>query len=325
MEVTKKRLVSVLYWKGLNRDARNYVRACVVCQRNKPDLAAPAGLLQPLPIPNPICEDIFMDFIEGLPKPRGKDTILVIVDRLSKYAHFLALSHPFSAAMVAQLYVEHIFKLHGLPKTIVSDRDNIFLSKFWQELFSLIRVSLHLSSAYHPQSDGQTEVVNGCLKGYLSCMTGEKPAEWVLWLPLAEWWYNSNWHSSIGVNPFEVVYGQPPSVHITYLAGDSRVEAIDRSLAAREDCIKMLKYQLSKTQHRMKQQVDKHRTDRTFEARDLVYARLHPYRQQSVACKTSNKLSAKFFGPFPILTRIGTMAYKLQLPETSRIHPVFHV
>ena len=100
---------------------------------------------------------------------------------------------------------------------------------------------------------------------------------------------------------------------------------MDRSLAAREDCIKMLKYHLSKTQHRMKQQVDKHRTDRTFEARDLVYARLHPYRQQSVACKTSNKLSAKFFGPFPILTRIGTMAYKLQLPETSRIHPVFHV
>jgi len=108
-----------------------------------------------------------MDFIEGLPKLKGKDTILVVVDRLSEYAHFLALSHPFSVAMVAQLYFEHIFKLLGLPKTIVSNRDTIFLSEFWQELFSLMRVSLHMSSAYHPQSDGQTKVVNRCLEGNL--------------------------------------------------------------------------------------------------------------------------------------------------------------
>jgi len=203
-------------------------------QINKLDLSSPACLLQPLPIPNAIWEDISMDFIEGLPKSRGKDSILVVVDRLSKYAHFLPLAHPFTAVTVAQLYFEHIFKLHGLPKTIVTDRDRIFLSKFWQELFSLLRVSLHISSAYHPQSDGQSEVVNRCLKGYLRCMTGEKPKEWVLWLPLAEWWYNSNWHSSTGVTPFEAVYGQPPALHVPYLPGDSRVEAVDRSLKARE-------------------------------------------------------------------------------------------
>jgi len=97
----------------------------------------------------------------------------VVVDKLSKYAYFLALSHPFSASMVAQFYFEHIFKLHGLPKTIVFDRDKIFLSKFWQEHFSLVKVSLHLSSTYHPQSDGQIEVVNRCLEGYLRCMSGE--------------------------------------------------------------------------------------------------------------------------------------------------------
>jgi len=100
VEITKKRLASVLYWRGLNKDVRNHVRACVVCQRYKPDSAASAGLLQPLPIPNAIWEDISMDFIEGLPKSRGKDTILVVVDRLSKYAHFLALSHPFTAAIL---------------------------------------------------------------------------------------------------------------------------------------------------------------------------------------------------------------------------------
>jgi len=155
-------------------------RACVVRQRSKPDLSAPPGLLQHLPIPNAIWEDIFMDFVEGPPKSRGKDAILIVGDRLSKYIHFLALTHPFSAATIAQLYFEHIFKLHGLPKTVVTDRDQIFLSKFWQELFSLLKVSLYMPSAYHPQSDGQTEVVNRCLESYLRCMTGEKPSEWVL-------------------------------------------------------------------------------------------------------------------------------------------------
>jgi len=113
-----------------------------------------------------------MDFIEGLPRSRGKDTILVVVDRLSKYAHFLALSHPFIAATMAQLYFEHIFKLHGLPKTIVTDRDRIFLSHFWQELFSLLKVALHMSTCYHPQSDGQIEVVNRCLEGVLKVYDG---------------------------------------------------------------------------------------------------------------------------------------------------------
>ena len=116
--------------KGLSKNVRNYIRACVVCQRNKLDFSSPAGLLQPLPIPNAIWKDITMDSIEGLLKSKGKDTILVVVYRLSKYAHFLALAHPFSAFNVAQLYFEHICKLHGLPKTIVTYRDKIFLSKF---------------------------------------------------------------------------------------------------------------------------------------------------------------------------------------------------
>jgi len=103
-----------------------------------------------------------------------------------------------------------------------------------------------MSTAYHPQIDGQTEVVNRCLEGYLRCMTGEWPTEWVLWIPLAEWWYNTNWHSSTSITPYEVVYGQPPSLHIPYVQGDSKVEAVDRSLRAREDCIRLLKYHLTR-------------------------------------------------------------------------------
>ena len=172
-----------------------------------------------------------------------------MVDRLSKYAHFLPLSHRFTAAGVTQVYVEHIYKLHGLPRTIVSDRDMVFLSRFWTKLFSLQRVALHMSTSYNPQTDGQTEVVNRCLETFLRCMTGERPTEWVLWLPLVEWRCNSNRHSTIGTTPYEVVYGQPPSLHVPHIKGDSTMEAVDRSLRARDECIKMLQYHLDFISH----------------------------------------------------------------------------
>lgn len=176
---------------------RVFVRNCETCQRNKYERVATPGLLQPLETPQSIFTDISMDFITGLPKSQGKEVIFVVVDRLTKYSHFIALSHPYSATTVAQTFIDQIYRLHELPNTIVSDRDAIFVSTFWQELLKQLGVSLCLSSAYHPQTDGQTEVVNRCLESYLRCMAGKRPTTWAKWIPLAKWWYNTTYHSTI--------------------------------------------------------------------------------------------------------------------------------
>lgn len=134
----------------MNKDIQQYVRECAVWQTCKLDLSTYPGLLQPLPIPTKIWDQISMDFIEGLPPSKGKHVILVVVDRLSKYAHFMSLAHPYTALDVAQVFLDNIFKLHGLPSTITSDRDPIFLSTVWSELFKLQGVALHKSTTYHP-------------------------------------------------------------------------------------------------------------------------------------------------------------------------------
>ncbi|CAJ2678818.1 unnamed protein product [Trifolium pratense] len=324
-DVTATRIKSLFYWKGMTKDILHYVKNCGVCQRNKPDLAAYPGLLQPLPIPTQIWTAISMDFIEGLPTSAGKQVIFVVVDRLSKYAHFMALSHPYTALDVAQLFLDNVFKLHGMPETITSDRDPIFLSTFWHEFFKLQGVALHKSTAYHPQSDGQTEIVNKCLETYLRCMCSSRPTNWFKWLSLAEWWYNTNYHSSIHTTPFEVVYGQPPPIHLPYLPGSSPSFSVDRSLIARDEAIKLLKFHLLRAQNRMSQQANKHRSDRVFSIGDYVYLKLQPYRQLSMKKHGYNKLLPKFYGPFKVLDRIGGAAYQLELPPSAAIHNVFHV
>lgn len=207
----------------MSKDIQHYIRSCITCQQCKNETVASPGLLQPLPIPNAIWTDISMDFIDGLPKSFGKSVILVVVDRLTKAAHFMALSHPYTAATVAQAFLDTVFRLHGLPQSIVSDRDSVFLSDFWRESLTLQGVALNYSSAYHPQSEGQTEVVNKCLENYLRCMTSERPHLWSKWLPLAEYWYNTTYHTATQLTTFEAVYCRPPPVHLPYLPGESKV------------------------------------------------------------------------------------------------------
>lgn len=200
IQKTYGRLKENVYWHGMKQDVVDFVNSCSVCQQTKIPSHLPYGLLQPLPIPNGVWEDLSLDFITRLPSFQTHTVILVVVDRFSKAAHFGTLPTNFSAIKVADLFARMICRLHGMPKSIVSDRDPIFLSKFWQELFRLCGTKLRMSTTSHPQSDGQTEVVNKVLQQYLRCFCHHKPNSWGKYLHWAEWNYFRsllNWPHSI--------------------------------------------------------------------------------------------------------------------------------
>lgn len=325
IHATHQRLKSMFYWKGQTKAVRQLVRHCQVCQQVKTETVAYPGSLQPLPIPLYVFSDISMDFITGLPKSMGKDVIFVVVDRLTKYAHFIALSHPFNASQVAQAFTDNVYKLHGWPSTIVSDRDAIFLSGFWKEFTRIQGIDVTMSTAYHPQTDGQTEVVNRCLESYLRSMVFERPTTWLKWLSLAEFWYNTNFHTAIETTPFRALYGYAPPIHVPYVPRDSNVADVDERMIAREEVIRVLKDSLHKAQNRMKQQANAHRTERSFAVGSWVYLKLQPYVQTTLRSLGYSKLSPKFYGPYLVLEKIGNVSYRLDLPITAQIHPVFHV
>jgi hypothetical protein len=300
------------------------VTECVVCQRAKEEHCQYPDLLAPLPIPTMAWTFISMDFVEGLPKSSSKDVILVVVDRLTKYSHFITLSHPYSVNTVAQLFVDNVFKLHGPPIAILTDRDRIFTSNLWQSMFKSMKISLHYCSTYHPQSDGQTERVNQCLENYLRCMAFLEPKRWIAWLPLVEWWYNTNYHTSLKCTPFEALYGYKPPLISEIMVPGPDCPAVE-FLTEKQRMITQLRENLTQAQQRIKKFADLNRTDREFVVGDLVYLKLHPYRQHAFNIPQHIKLMTKYYRPFKILQKIGSAAYKLQLPPSIEIHPVFHV
>ncbi|GKB48342.1 putative mitochondrial protein [Tanacetum coccineum] len=274
------------------------VAECGVCQKNKYSNRSPAGLLQPLELPFRVWEDLTMDFVEGLPRSTSYNVVMVVVDRLSKLAHFVPMKHPFTTSSVVIVFIREIVRLYGIPCSIISDRDKIFVSHFWRELFKYQGTVLKRSTTYHPQTDGQSKVVNRNLETYLRCFASEKPKEWDKWLSWAEYWYNTSFHSVIGMTPFKVLYGRDPPCLVSYDRGTAVTTEVDQYLWERDRVLAKLRVQYNRAQQVMKSQADGKLRDVEFAVGDLVYLKLRPYRQVSVAKR---------------------------VPLTSSIHPIFHV
>jgi transposase InsO family protein len=198
----------------------------------------------PLPIPTIVWADISLDFIEALPRVNGISVILSVVDCFSKYYHFIALAHPYTAETVAQAFFADIVRLPGMPQSIVSDRDPVFMSVFWRELMRLMGTKLHMTTTFHPQSDGQTEAANRVITLYLRCFTGDRPRQWLRWLPWAEYVYNMAYKSSLRETPFRVVYGCDPPTIRSYEPGETRVAAVARDMEEREAFLADVRYRL---------------------------------------------------------------------------------
>ena len=189
-------------------DVKDYVQSCVTCQQVKARRGRPFGLLQPMPIPAQPWDVVSMDFIVDLPMSRGYYAIMVVIDYFSKQAHFVPTKPPLTALQVAKLFFKHIFKYHGMPAAIISDRDPRFTSQFWQELFKLLDTQLRMSSTAHPQTDGQTERVNQSLEDYIRCYVQADQKDWMDHIDMLEFCYNSSKHSAIGFSPFELATGK---------------------------------------------------------------------------------------------------------------------
>ncbi len=305
----------------MNKLLREYVKSCDTCARSKAPRHRPFGLLQPLPIPSRPWGSIAMDFITDLPTVRAKNSILVVVDRLTKMAHFTPCSKLITAEETAQLILDEIVQLHGLPEEIVSDRGPQFASKFWHRLFKLLGVDIRLSSAFHPETDGQTERTNQTLEQYLRCTVNYQQDDWLDLLSQAEFAYNNTTHASTGISPFFANYGFHPRFSLE-IPGDSVNPSVEERAMRLGQVQQNLMAELKLTQEWQKKQADRRRKDHpNFKVGDKVWL----LRKNIATTRPCAKLDYKRLGPFKIAKLVGLVACQLELPPQFKIHNVFHV
>lgn len=322
---TLQLVMDAYFWLSLRRDVYRFVARCVVCHRSKGH-ASNSGLYLPLPIPTQPWTDVSMDFVLSLPRTqRGNDSIFVVVDRFSKMAHFIHFKKTTDAVQVATLFFREVYRLHGLPLSIVSDRDSRFLSHFWRSLWRLLRTSLDMSSAYHPQTDGQTEVTNRTLGDMLRCLVVDNIKSWDSVLCKVEFAHNHAVNKSTRFSPFRVVYGIVPrgpiDLEVAPDASRDHGQAIDfvvnASVIHAQDHDNL---QLSTAKY--KESSDSHRRDVKFKVGDRVWAVLTCER---FSPGEYNKLKSRKVGPLEVLERINNNAYRLMLPPDARYSDVFNV
>eukprot|EP00253_Pinus_taeda_P019990 PITA_19990 len=313
------------FWPGMKKDVVEYLARCLECQQIKAEHQHLAGLLQPLPILEWKWEIISMDFITGLPKTKkNNDSIMVVVDKLSKAAHFIPVQSTYRAAQIAHVFMQNVFRLHGLPKTIILDRDVKFTSAFWKTLFAELGTQLNFSTVYHPQTDGQLERVNQAVEDMLRAYVMQQPTRWEEYLHLVEFAYNNGYHTSTQMSPFEVMYGRKCRTPSSWGGPEDKLSLGPDMLKEMEDMVKRVRVNLKAAQDIQKNFADRKRRFKEYQVGDHVYIRIQAKRStlQWVGCA---KLAPRYCGPFQILARVGPVAYQLALLSHIRVHNVFHI
>uniref|UniRef100_A0A8C5LTP9 Gypsy retrotransposon integrase-like protein 1 n=1 Tax=Leptobrachium leishanense TaxID=445787 RepID=A0A8C5LTP9_9ANUR len=311
----------IFWWPGMNTNIREYIVHCPICIQAKTLRTSPQGLLQPLPVPSSPWKDIAMDFITDLPMSSNHNTLMIIIDRFSKMAHFIPIKHLPTASETATLFIKHIFSLHGLPESITTDRGTQFTSHFWKAFCKGLHIQSNLSTAFHPQTNGQTERVNGILEQYLRCYITHLQDNWLQYIPIAEFVYNNQKQSATKYSPFFINYGRHP-VMLPGAPINSDTPTTDQRIKDILHNYKIIRDNLHHAQLRYKVYADQKRSPSPTYALgdnvwlDTTHIRLH--------CP-SRKLGPKFIGPFPITKIISPTAVQLSLPDSYKIHPVFHV
>ena len=326
LDKTYTRLAQIAYWPNMRKSVEKYVKSCHTCRVSKIQTSKPNGLLQPLPIPERPWTHIAMDLMVHLPKTdRQNDAVAVFVDRFSKAAHFVACQTTCTAQDLAELFFKSVVRLHGLPISIVSDRDSRFCSRFWSELFSRLGTRLDMSTAHHQQTDGQAERTIQTLEQYLRIFINKDHKNWDELLGQAEFTYNSNKSASTNLSPFEAMNGYQPltPVSIALTRPDNRIDKeADNFLRNHTTRFHVIRDALLDAQRRMASQYDEHRKEVTFKVGDLVYLDASDLKKPP---GLAHKLLPRYRGPFKILEQPSPLNYRLDLPPKSRAHDVFHV
>lgn len=316
------------FWPGMDADVLQYVRSCDACQRNKPSQQSPLGLLQSLPIPSHPWQQVSMDLITQLPKSRrGHDAIVVFVDKLTKQIHLAATTTSVTAPQLAHIFWETVVRHHGLPSSILSDRDPRFTGHFWRTLWKCLGTQLTMSTAFHPQTDGQTERANRTLEEMLRPYVSFQQTDWDEHLVGAELAFNASKHASTGFTPFYLNSGREVALSLDLALEEARMarqpDAAARIRQLHRD-LEAAKEALLKAQQRQAGYADRHRREVRFQVGDEVLLSTEHLKLQGGGDRTA-KFAYKYIGPFKIRRVINSNAYELDLPPQLRIHPVLNV
>ncbi|GJZ64283.1 putative reverse transcriptase domain-containing protein [Tanacetum coccineum] len=328
-------LKKLYWWPNMKAIIAEYVGKCLTCSRVKAECQKPSGLLVQPEIPMWKWERITMDFITKLPKTsNGHDTIWVIVDRLTKSAHFIPTRETDSMETLTRLYIKEIVSRHGVPISIISDRDSHFTSRFWKSLQSALGTQLDMSMAYHPETDGQSERTIQTLKDMLRACVIDFGKGWERHLPLVEFSYNNSYHASIKAAPFEALYGQKcrsPDLDPTLRSRSCKDKTILgripilTTLHETIEKIVQIRQRLQAARNRQRSYANIIRKPLEFQVGDRVMLKVSP-RKGVIRFGKQGKLNPRYIRPFKILERISPVAYKLELPEElSNVHSTFHI